>query len=107
MLRHDIDRKSENALVIAKIEQEVDLQASYYFRTVNHSYNEDIIKQIADMGNEIGYHYENLTTCDGDFELAIDDFRLSLEKMRRLYPVKTSCMHGRPLSKWDNRDLWI
>ncbi len=41
------------------------------------------------------------------FELAIDDFRLNLEKMRKLYPVKTICMHGSPLSKWDNRDLWI
>jgi len=40
------------------------------------------------------------------FELAIDDFRLNLEKLRKLYPVKTVCMHGSPLSKWDNRDLW-
>ncbi len=40
------------------------------------------------------------------FELAIDDFRLNLEKLRKLYPVKTICMHGSPLSKWDNRDLW-
>ena len=23
-----------------------------------------------------------------------------------LSPVKTICMHGSPLSKWDNRDLW-
>ena len=40
------------------------------------------------------------------FELAIDDFRLNLEKLRKFYPVKTICMHGSPLSKWDNRDLW-
>ena len=40
------------------------------------------------------------------FELAIDDFRLNLRKLRKLYPVKTICMHGSPLSKWDNRDLW-
>jgi len=38
--------------------------------------------------------------------LALDDFRLNLEKLRKLYPVKTICMHGSPLSKWDNRDLW-
>ena len=43
---------------------------------------------------------------DEFFELAIDDFRLNLEKLRKLYPVKTICMHGSPLSKWDNRDLW-
>jgi len=40
------------------------------------------------------------------YELAIDDFRLNLERLRKLYPVKTICMHGSPLSKWDNRDLW-
>jgi len=40
------------------------------------------------------------------FELAICDFRLNLEKFRKIYPVKTICMHGSPLSEWDNRDLW-
>ena len=40
------------------------------------------------------------------FELAIDDFRLNLEKFRKICAVKTICMHGSPLSKWDNRDLW-
>jgi hypothetical protein len=40
------------------------------------------------------------------FELAIDDFRLNLEKLRELYPVKTICMHGSPLSKYDNRLIW-
>ena len=40
------------------------------------------------------------------FELAICDFERNLKKFRKLYPVKTICMHGSPLSKWDNRDLW-
>ena len=40
------------------------------------------------------------------FELAICDFRLNLEKLRELCLVKTICMHGSPLSKLDNRDLW-
>ena len=43
---------------------------------------------------------------DEFFEFAIDDFQLNLEKLRKLYPVKTICMHGSPLSKWDNKDLW-
>jgi len=134
ILRHDVDRKPENALVIAKIEKEAGIEASYYFRVVKESYDENIIRQIAEMGHEIGYHYENLSAINclaqrrkgakkdkrtGNriegrenrkeelFELAIDDFRLSLEKLRKLYPVKTICMHGSPLSKWDNRDLWI
>ena len=168
ILRHDVDRKPGNALVVAKIEKEGGIKASYYFRIVKESYDESIIKQIAGMGHEIGYHYENLSEIsrkpevrsqkseDGGqrsishprgigfafhragrhtqthtdiypadlagqkksslrekkefrdelFELAIDDFRLNLEKLRKLYPVKTICMHGSPLSKWDNRLLW-
>ncbi len=29
-----------------------------------------------------------------------------MEKLRKLYPVKTICMHGSPLSKYDNKKLW-
>ncbi|RZB29722.1 MAG: hypothetical protein SRB1_02002 [Desulfobacteraceae bacterium Eth-SRB1] len=106
ILRHDVDRKPENALVIAKIEKEVGIRASYYFRIVKESYDEDVIRQIVEMGHEIGYHYENLSLCRGNYELSIMNFELDLEKFRKLYPVKTICMHGSPLSKWDNRDLW-
>lgn len=60
ILRHDVDRKPGNALVIAKTEKEADIKASYYFRIVKESYDENIIKIIADMGHEIGYHYEDL-----------------------------------------------
>jgi 3-dehydroquinate synthetase len=60
ILRHDVDRKPENALVIAKIERDAGIKASYYFRIVKESYDEDIIRQIAELGHEIGYHYENL-----------------------------------------------
>lgn len=106
MLRHDVDRKPGNSLKTALLENGLGIRASYFFRTILQTLKPEIIKKIADLGHEIGYHYENLTTCGGDFRLAIDDFRLSLEKLRKLYPVKTICMHGSPLSKWDNRDLW-
>ncbi len=54
ILRHDVDRLPGNALVIAKIEREAGIKASYYFRIVKESYDEDIIRQIAEMGHEIG-----------------------------------------------------
>ncbi len=37
ILRHDVDRKPENALVIAKIENKAGIRASYYFRIVKES----------------------------------------------------------------------
>ena len=115
ILRHDVDRLPENALVIAKIEKEAGIKASYYFRIVKESYDENIIRQIAKMGHEIGYHYENLSEMskkkrgmskEEHFVLAIEDFELNLEKFRKIYPVKTICMHGSPISKHDNCELW-
>jgi hypothetical protein len=106
IVRHDVDRLPGNALEMAKLEHGMGVVATYYFRAVPQSWDEDVMKEITSLGHEIGYHYENLTTCGGDFRLAIDDFRLNLEKLRKIYPVKTICMHGSPLSKWDNRDLW-
>ncbi|MBA7530624.1 hypothetical protein ES705_22833 [subsurface metagenome] len=38
--------------------------------------------------------------------MAIESFQKNLETLRKIAPVKTICMHGSPLSKWDNRNLW-
>jgi len=106
ILRHDVDRRPGNALVTAKIEKKQGIRASYYFRVVNESFDEAIIKEIADMGHEIGYHYEDLVLARGDFNQAIKSFEGNLKKLRALYPIKTICMHGSPLSRWDNRKIW-
>ncbi|CEG14042.1 Polysaccharide deacetylase (fragment) [groundwater metagenome] len=42
----------------------------------------------------------------GDPEEAIIIFEDELKKFREIYDVKTICMHGNPLTKHDNRDLW-
>jgi hypothetical protein len=39
-------------------------------------------------------------------DLAMISFRKNLEKLRRVVPVETICMHGSPLSRWDNKLLW-
>lgn len=106
ILRHDVDKKPENALRMAALENRLGIKASYYFRTVKASFNEDMIKKIAGMGHEIGYHYENLSLCQGNYELAIMNFELDLQRFRKIYPVKTICMHGSPRSRFNNIDLW-
>ena len=106
MLRHDVDRKPLNSLETARIEREMGWKATYYFRAVPESWNESVILQIASLGHAIGYHYESLTTCQGNFEAAFEDFCRNLERFRNLVPVSTISMHGSPKSKWDSRDLW-
>ena len=106
ILRHDIDKRSENALKMAQIENEYGIKASYYFRIVKQSNTPAIIKKISELGHEIGYHYEDLTLAKGDFDDAISLFEKHLAYFRQYYPIKTICMHGSPLSKYDNRLIW-
>lgn len=106
VLRHDVDLKAENSLATAKIEYSLGIKASYYFRVVKQSNKPEIIKEIASLGHEVGYHYEDLAICAGDVEKAIGHFRVQLDYFRQYYPVKTICMHGSPRSRFDSRDLW-
>jgi hypothetical protein len=105
-LRHDVDRLPQNSLRFARIQNEKGIKGTYYFRAVPESWDESIIKEIHDLGHEIGYHYESLTTCKGNMEEAIIDFEMNLAKLRKIAPVSTICMHGSPRSPYDNKDLW-
>ena len=106
VLRHDVDLLPNNSLAFAKIQSKNNIKGTYYFRAVPESWDENIIKEIASFGHEIGYHYECLTTCNGSYEKAIKDFEINLIELRKLSPVSTICMHGSPLSKYDSKDLW-
>ena len=105
-LRHDVDLKPDYSLRIAQAEAEMGLTATYYFRIVPESYDEDIIKQIVSLGHTAGYHYECLTTCNGNIEYAYTDFCLNLEKLRNVVPINTACAHGSPRSPWNSQDIW-
>ncbi|MEI7473901.1 MAG: hypothetical protein WCK67_03905 [bacterium] len=106
IIRHDVDRKPLNALKTAKIENELGIQTTYYFRSKNNKFSTEVIKEISSLGHEIGYHYENLSDENGDMESALLSFEENLNKLRGIVPVKTIAMHGKPFSKYDNRDLW-
>lgn len=140
ILRHDVDRFSGNSLKFAEIENKLEIKGTYYFRVIQNSLNEEIIRNIAELGHEVGYHYEDLSLAaqrlkaeggrqkerrvseiqrlrDNNaehgtrnteqlFEAAIDSFGRNLEKLRKYADVKTICMHGSPMSRWDSRLLW-
>ncbi len=106
VLRHDVDLLPENSLLFAKIQYELGIKGTYYFRATHESWNENIIMQIAEMGHEVGYHYESLTTCNGNIDDSYNDFCNNLNLLRKLAKVETICMHGSPKSKYDSRDIW-
>lgn len=106
IIRHDVDLKAINSLRTAEIESELGISSTYYFRVVPQSNQPEIIKSIAKLGHEIGYHYEDISLFNGDKKQALLHFEKQLECFRQYYPVNTICMHGSPTSKYDNRDLW-
>ena len=106
LMRHDVDRKPLNSLAMAKLESELGVRVTYYFRTIKQTFKPEIIAKIASMGHEIAYHYESLAEAGGDYEKAIKDFENNLNRLRQIYPIKNIAMHGRPTSKWDSRKLW-
>ena len=128
VLRHDIDKLPFNSLEFAKIQAKAGIRGTYYFRAVPETWDEAVIKEIAGMGHEVGYHYEDVSIMAGrrqtrggdggsgrgrdeDFEkelakTAIESFASNLQRLREIAPVKTICMHGSPMSKWDSRLLW-
>lgn len=106
VLRHDIDKLPYNAVTLGEIEHLLGIKATYYIRIVKGTWNEEVIKRLIALGHEVSYHYEDMTITKGDYEKAWGHFQKHFARIREFYPAKTVCMHGSPLSKWDNRKLW-
>jgi len=129
ILRHDVDACPLNSLGTARMEHELGIRGTYYFRMVPGSYDEAVIREIAGMGHEIGFHYETLSQISNRLsktgyrlpvigyrfdsmeeeerlDMAYQMFAENLDKLREIVPVETICMHGSPLSRFDNREIW-
>ena len=106
ILRHDVDEKAFNALKMARIEHTLGIRSTFFFRMVKQSNVPEVIQEIVKLGHEIGYHYEDLSSANGDMERAIDTFSQNLNYFRQYYPIKSVCMHGSSTSPFDNRLIW-
>lgn len=106
VLRHDVDLRAKNSLATAQVEHDLGIVASYYFRVVPESNQPEIIRAIAALGHEIGYHYEDMAIANGNAANAYAHFQKQLQYFRQFYPIRTICMHGAPTSQWDGKDLW-
>lgn len=106
ILRHDVDRYPSNTLQMATLEHEIGVKSTYYFRIIPSVYKEEVIKKVHEMGHEVAYHYEDLTLVRGNYEKAILHFENGLKMIRNFAKAETICMHGSPMSKWDNKKIW-
>lgn len=106
LLRHDVDSRALHSLKLASIEHTHQIKATYFHRMIPSVYSPRAITATAQMGHEIGYHYETLAIANGDMAQAIALFEQDLAVLRQLVPITIASMHGSPLKKWDNRAIW-
>jgi hypothetical protein len=106
VMRHDVDETPRNELTMAQIENDFGIRSTYYFRFKRDVLKPALIREVAGMGHEIGYHYEVVDKAKGNLEKALEIFGNELTAFRDFADVKTISMHGNPLTRWDNRDLW-
>ena len=104
-IRHDVDAKPLNSLRVAQEEARKGMKGTYYFRSMHFAPHRETIQAIAALGHEIGYHYECLTTCNGDMAAAYKDFCRNL-KLRSVVPIAKACAHGSPRSPHNSMDIW-
>ncbi|RMG39140.1 MAG: hypothetical protein D6719_14035 [Candidatus Dadabacteria bacterium] len=102
-LRHDVDRLLFRAVAMARLEAELGVSATYYFRCNPRGvFPEESIREIAELGHEIGYHYETVVRAKGDPEKAFELFNRDLKNLREIAPVCTVAAHGSPLAELSN-----
>lgn len=102
ILRHDVDTQLDVATKMAEIEYKAGIRATYFIRLHSHSYNLMCIKDyrkirdILDLGHEIGLHYET------DFYNIIDpkksnkswiEFEANIIENVIANKIKTICPH--------------
>ena len=106
ILRHDVDDLPQNSSNFADVQAKLNIHGTYYFRVVPKSFDKKIIRKIAGQGHEIGYHYETMDTSLGDVDAAYEDFSNNLKKFQTIADIETISMHGSPMSRFNNLDIW-
>lgn len=106
IMRHDVDDHIRFVDPMARVEHDHGIRSTYYFRMRDSVFVPDLIDRAAVLGHDIGYHYETLDKAHGDLNEAVQIFSRELAQFRERYDVRTVCMHGNPLSPYDNKDIW-
>ena len=86
VMRHDIDLSLRHALKMAEFENKLGINSTYFIRIgkpVNPFFEEnaDIIRKIAELGHEIGIHYDSDIINNHNFKQFLLDKKKKLEKV--------------------------
>ena len=109
LLRHDVDFTPASALELAAIEAEMNIRATYYFLLSGRFYNllsgrfVSAPRQIADLGHEVGLHYDlqTLETVDGQSPQELLHQQADILSRLSGRPIRSIAMHNPSLSGAD------
>ncbi len=111
ILRFDVDYRESHAIHLAQLAHSHALRGSFYFRHHATGFDLETIYNVAALGHEVGYHFETLDTCRGDFDRAGALFVEHIAALRREgVQVSTVAAHGSPPASptyRSNRDLLV
>ncbi len=94
-LRFDVERDMQHHLQWGRMLQKSGIVGTFYVHTRAQVYNPKGMRELENMGHEIGYHYECLDRCNGNFQKAQTLFLTEVEMFRKDgLTLKTACYHG-------------
>lgn len=101
-LRHDIDVFIENSLMLAKVENELNIKSTYMFMTEGEFYNilsrssEKLITTLKDMGHYVGLHLDMRFVDNSDALQTKDYIMRSFEFFSKYLPLDPVVSFHRP-----------
>lgn len=100
ILRHDVEWNARRALALAEMERVRDIRSTFYFRADTDAYDLAAMRHLQERGFEVGYHFNTLDRCHGDFEAATALFEEDLRRLREAgIDVVSVKQHGNPRVK--------
>src|SRR5438270_535534 len=97
VVRHDVEWSAERALAVARIERAAGVTSTMYFRIDTHAFDVRVMRELQALRFDIGYHYNVLDRCGGDFKRAEMMFEHEVTKLRELgIRVSSAAPHGDP-----------
>ncbi|PSL27090.1 polysaccharide deacetylase family protein [Chitinophaga ginsengisoli] len=95
LLRFDVENSPEIALRFARKLSEIDFPATFYFHTRRNVFIPSIMREIQSLNHEVGFHYECLDRCHGNFPEARKLFIKEVNLFRKIgIDIKSVCGHS-------------
>jgi hypothetical protein len=108
VLRHDVDVQTQGVEAFVEVERMQNVRSAFYLRPHMNYFPQNIerFQKLEQNGWEVGLHYDCLSQCSGNRELAENLFAGQVEFMRRFFKVQSTTHHGDNHNTINNADFY-